>query len=55
MKTLSRIASVLLVAALLWVAASHIEVCVKNMSGIDGNKPHYSDYNLYTILMEVTK
>ena len=55
MKTLERIVSVLMVAALLWAATSHIEVCTKNLSGIVGSEPHYSEYNLYTILMEVIK
>ena len=52
MRALERIASVLMVAALLWAATSYIEVCTKNLSGIDGSEPHYSEYNLYMLLYD---
>lgn len=52
MKTLTRIATALMVAALLWAAASYVEICTKNLGGVDGNKPHYSEYNLYVMLID---
>ena len=49
MKILSKLFSAVLVIALLWLAVSTIEIMSKNTS----RNPEYSDYNLWSILMEV--
>lgn len=49
-KTIERIATAAVIAAMLWAVASYIEILSGNLGGASGVSPEYSIYNLFVIL-----